>query len=235
MKIKTLVLVFSIFSVGCVGIKPQQAIRYESDVIKIEVQKVLAGSKKYQAKIIATNKQNRSVMWHMQSMECYQGNDKGVVSHDVVKKTELPVVSLKPGEKFKWSVFCILPKSTDDYHTNYSRRFVINGIYVNPDSIGLLQGDELEKKIEFNLYDPSDILYEAAKPANLANTVTEEKEENAVKEAEEEKDKKEGTIGSKSTINNDKKTSPDTFKRAKKCQSKGGVWINDTCQLDIDD
>ena len=168
-------------------------------------------------------------MWHMQSMECYQGNDKGVVSYDVIKKAELPVVSLKPGEKFNWSVFCLLPKSTDDYHTNYSRRFVINGIYVNPDSIGLMQGDELEKKVEFNLYDPSDILYEATKPANLANTGTEEKEENGMKEV------KVDPIESKPAINNYKKTSPDTFKRAKKCQSKGGVWINDACQLDIDD
>ena len=57
MKNKMLFVLLNVFFIGCVGIKPQQAIRYESDVIKIEVQKVFAGSKRYRAKIIATNKQ----------------------------------------------------------------------------------------------------------------------------------------------------------------------------------
>lgn len=144
-----------------------------------------------------------------------------------------PAIYLKPGEKLNWSVHCLLPKSTPDYHTNYTRRLVINGIYVNPDSIGLVQGDELEKKVEFNLYDSSDIQVEPTKPANL---VSSEKEDDGVPEVIKVKEVKKAQPDAEKEVSTVQKEKPsqDTFKKAKKCQSKGGVWVNDSCQLDIE-
>ncbi len=51
--------------------------------------------------------------------------------------------------------------------------------------------------------------------------------------AEPSTEKKEVSVESRP--GNNEKLSPDIVKRAKKCQSKGGIWVNDICQLDIDD
>ena len=31
-----------------------------------------------------------------------------------------------------------------------------------------------------------------------------------------------------------RKANPEEFKKANKCQKKGGVWINDSCQISLD-
>lgn len=37
------------------------------------------------------------------------------------------------------------------------------------------------------------------------------------------------------TTSSPQKVSEETVKKAKKCQSKGGVWVNDTCQINVAD
>lgn len=145
-------------AVGCVGIKPAQAVRYEDDIVKIEVEKVLTGTSKYRAKLHVTNKHNRSIMWHTTSMECYKGAVMGTPTALKSKKRgSLPTVNIRPSERLYWDPTCSLSASTDKDSKTDVHGIIIKGIFLNPDNYGVVQGDLLKDRVEVRLHEVSDI------------------------------------------------------------------------------